>query len=224
MFSSRCFSSSIKLLSELQVQVLELICGPKVSPSAEPGSQRSPGSAARTEASSSWAAPGYTRDSCWAGSLNQDQQEPWASSNWQQSQRHPKQGLTPMLRNCTGHSIPAARDAQHTPAPHSNPLPWQHRAGNAAVLYKHKQNEWGWLLVLFNDSALRISTELTPWCHMWSFQARAAVHWWGSVENPELPQLSPRVNGGWHTPALSSKHPSKNQLLIWLMQSTMFLQ
>lgn len=54
-----------------------------VSSSAEPVSRTSLDSAAWTEASSSWEAPGYTRDSCWAGSLNQDQQETWASPNWQ---------------------------------------------------------------------------------------------------------------------------------------------
>lgn len=55
----------------------------EVSSSAEPVSQTSLDSVAWTEASSSWEAPGYTRDSCWASSLNQDQQETWASPNWQ---------------------------------------------------------------------------------------------------------------------------------------------
>lgn len=93
----------------------------EVSSSAEPGSQTSLDSAARTEASSSWAVPGYTRDSCWAGSLNQDQYEPGASSNWQQSQRHPKQGLTPMFRNCTG--VPAQVTAFQLPGMPSTLLP-----------------------------------------------------------------------------------------------------
>lgn len=43
--------------------------------------------------------------------------------------------------------------------------------------------------------------------------------------DPVLPQLIPRVSGGWHAPALPSKRLSeRNQVLIWLMQSMTFAQ
>lgn len=216
MFSSRCFSSSIKLLSELQVQVLELISGPKDKfppllslnlrqASTQLPEQRPP---AAGQPQVTWEI--HARLAAWTRinrrpGLLQTGSKPKGTPNraWHQCSGNwtgfPEQVTAFQLSGMPSKLLP------HT----ATLCPESTEQEIHLFLYKPKQNEWGWLLVLFNDSALRISTELTPWYHMWSFQARAAVHWWGCVENPELPQLSPRVNGGWHTPALSSKHPSK---------------
>lgn len=139
MFSHRCFSSAVKQLSQLQVQVLELISGLKehflpVRLLCWAAASDKPWLHHLNSGLSSWEATGQTRDAHWAdgpdtgstGDLGFSKLAAGPAGNL-------KQHWTPVFRQlnwvpCTSHSIIPASDTHHTPVPYSKTLLQQHSA------------------------------------------------------------------------------------------------
>lgn len=121
--------------------------------------------------------------------LTQDQQETWASPNWQLALAgNPKASQTVLDISVQATELDPLCKSQHQHMPAMPSTLLSHTATVCSdstkqqmqlLLQKPKQNTWGRFLVLFSGSALSIVTKLTLLCHAQFFQAMTAAHWWG---------------------------------------------